>query len=65
MKFLLAPTLLSLAFIGTHCLAQTASESPDAPVVNSGMNGDMLYEILVGELNIQQGQPLVLSLIHI
>ena len=59
MKFLLAPTLLSLAFTGTHCLAQTASESPDAPVVNSGMNGEMLYEILVGELNIQQGQPLV------
>lgn len=59
MKFLLAPAVLSLAFAGAPTFAQNATETPEAPPVNSGMNGEMLYEILVGELNIQQGQPLV------
>lgn len=59
MKFLLAPAVLSLAFTGTVSFAQTSPETPEPPVANSGMNGEMLYEILVGELNIQQGQPLV------
>jgi len=59
MKFLLAPAVLSLAFTGTFSFAQTSPETPEPPVANSGMNGEMLYEILVGELNIQQGQPLV------
>jgi tetratricopeptide (TPR) repeat protein len=59
MKFLLAPAVLSLALTGTLSIAQTSPETPEAPAVNSGMNGEMLYEILVGELNIQQGQPLV------
>jgi len=59
MKFLLAPAVLSLAFAGAPTFAQNAPETPEAPPVNSGMNGEMLYEILVGELNIQQGQPLV------
>ena len=59
MKFLLAPAVLSLAFTGTFSIAQTSPETPEPPVANSGMNGEMLYEILVGELNIQQGQPLV------
>ena len=59
MKFLLAPAVLSLALTGTLSTAQTTPETPEAPAVNSGMNGEMLYEILVGELNVQQGQPLV------
>jgi len=59
MKFLLAPAVLSLALTGTFSIAQTTSETPEAPAENSAMNGEMLYEILVGELNIQQGQPLV------
>ena len=59
MKFLLAPAVLSLAFTGAPSIAQTSPETPEAPIANSGMNGEMLYEILVGELNIQQGQPLV------
>jgi len=59
MKFLLAPAVLSLAFAGAPTFAQNATETPEAPSVNSGMNGEILYEILVGELNIQQGQPLV------
>jgi len=59
MKFLLAPAVLSLAFTGTFSIAQTSPETPEPPIANSGMNGEMLYEILVGELNIQQGQPLV------
>jgi len=59
MKFLLAPAVLSLAFAGAPTFAQNATETPEAPPVNSGMNGEMLYEILVGELNIQQGQPFV------
>lgn len=59
MKFLLAPAVLSLAFTGTFSFAQTSPETPEPPIANSGMNGEMLYEILVGELNIQQGQPLV------
>jgi tetratricopeptide (TPR) repeat protein len=59
MKFLLAPAVLSLAFAGAPTFAQNATETPEAPPVNSGMNGEILYEILVGELNIQQGQPLV------
>ncbi len=59
MKFLLATAVLSLAFAGPPTFAQTTTEAPEAPLVNSGMNGEMLYEILIGELNIQQGQPLV------
>jgi len=59
MKFLLAPAVLSLALTGSFSIAQTTPETPEAPAANSGMNGEMLYEILVGELNIQQGQPLV------
>jgi tetratricopeptide (TPR) repeat protein len=59
MKFLLAPAVLSLAFTGTFSIAQTSPTTPEPPIANSGMNGEMLYEILVGELNIQQGQPLV------
>lgn len=59
MKFLLAPAVLSLAFAGAHSIAQTTPETPETPVTNSGLTGEMLYEILVGELNIQQGQPLV------
>jgi len=59
MKFLLASAVISLAFTGLSRAAQSAPDTPQAPIVNSGMNGEMLYEILVGELNIQQGQPLV------
>jgi len=59
MKLLLAPAVLSLAFTGAPSIAQISPETPEAPIANSGMNGEMLYEILVGELNIQQGQPLV------
>jgi tetratricopeptide (TPR) repeat protein len=59
MKFLLAPALLLLALTSTFSLAQTVSETPTSRANNSGMNGEMLYEILVGELNILQGQPLV------
>jgi tetratricopeptide (TPR) repeat protein len=59
MKFLLAPAVLSLALTGAPSIAQNTSKKPEAPVVNSGMNGEILYEILVGELNVQQGQPLV------
>ncbi len=59
MKFLLAPAVLSLALTGAPSIAQNTPKKPEAPVVNSGMNGEILYEILVGELNVQQGQPLV------
>ena len=59
MKFLLASAVLSLAFTGTFSIAQTSPKTPEPPITNSGMNGELLYEILVGELNIQQGQPLV------
>lgn len=59
MKFLLASAVLSLALTGTFSIAQTSPKTPEPPIANSGMNGEMLYEILVGELNIQQGQPLV------
>ena len=59
MKFLLASAVLSLALTGTFSIAQTSPTTPEPPITNSGMNGEMLYEILVGELNIQQGQPLV------
>jgi tetratricopeptide (TPR) repeat protein len=59
MKFLLASAVLSLAFTGTFSIAQTSPKTSEPPIANSGMNGELLYEILVGELNIQQGQPLV------
>ena len=59
MKFLLAPAVLSLAFTGAPSIAQNTPKKPEVPVTNSGMNGEILYEILVGELNVQQGQPLV------
>lgn len=59
MKFLWALAVLFLAFTNTASIAQTKPETPDTTITNSGLNGEMLYEILVGELNIQQGQPLV------
>lgn len=59
MKFLWALAVLFLAFTNTASIAQTKPENPDTTITNSGLNGEMLYEILVGELNIQQGQPLV------
>ena len=59
MKFFLAPALLCVALIGVSSRAQTPPNAPETTVENSGMTAEMLYEILVGEFNIQQGQPLV------
>ena len=59
MKFFLAPALLCVALIGVSSRAQTPPHAPEPTVENSGMTAEMLYEILLGEFNIQQGQPLV------
>lgn len=59
MKFLLTPVFLSLALTSAFSIAQTSTSTSNERVNNSALNGEMLYEILVGELNILHGQPLV------
>lgn len=59
MKFLLTPVFLSLALTSAFSIAQTSTSTSNERVSNSALNGEMLYEILVGELNILHGQPLV------
>ena len=56
---LLGAALLALSFA---CTAQPASAplqtpSPDAPVVNSGLTAPLLYQLLLGELNVRSGDP--------
>ncbi len=37
--------------------AQTPSSESNEPVVNSALTGELLYEILLGELNLRHGEP--------
>ncbi len=51
-----------LVWLGLVCaapplLAQTPPAAAPEPVVNSNMSGEMLLQILLGELNSQQGEP--------
>lgn len=48
---------LLLVFGSTHALAQTAPESPPAPVVNSALNAPLFYQLLLGEMNVREGDP--------
>lgn len=48
---------LGLLLAAPHALAQTPSAAAAGPVVNSSMSGEMLLQILLGELNSQQGEP--------
>ena len=50
--------LLGLGLLAAtpHALAQTASAAA-GPVVNSNLSGELLLQILLGELNHQQGEP--------
>jgi hypothetical protein len=48
-----APLLLAFA-LGAH--AQTADTSPPAPAV-SAMDGELFYQLLLGELSAQGGEP--------
>ena len=41
----------------TAAHAQLQSTETPEPVVNSDLTGELLYEILLGELNLQQGEP--------
>jgi len=41
----------------TQAHAQLQSTETPEPVVNSELTGELLYEILLGELNLQQGEP--------
>jgi len=41
----------------TPAHAQLPSTETPEPVVNSDLTGELLYEILLGELNLQQGEP--------
>jgi len=48
---------LLLVFGSTHALAQTAPESPPEPVVNSALNAPLFYQLLLGEMNVREGDP--------
>ncbi len=48
---------LLLVFGSTYALAQTAPESPPAPVVNSALNAPLFYQLLLGEMNVREGDP--------
>lgn len=48
---------LLLALGGTHALAQTAPEPAPEPVVNSALNAPLFYQLLLGEMNVREGDP--------
>lgn len=48
---------LLLVFGSTYALAQTAPESPPEPVVNSALNAPLFYQLLLGEMNVREGDP--------
>ncbi len=57
-------TALSLVYLTAAVLASSAYAAPpkgepSSKIENSAITGALLYEILVGELNIRQGQPTV------
>ncbi len=49
---------LALSLLGAWPVAAQAQKNTAAtPSENSGMSGELLYEILLGELNLRQGEP--------
>ena len=48
---------LLLALGSTPVLAQTAPEAPPEPVVNSSLNAPLFYQLLLGEMNVREGDP--------
>ncbi len=48
---------LLLAWGGSQALAQTAPEAAPAPVVNSALNAPLFYQLLLGEMNVREGDP--------
>lgn len=48
---------LLLAWGGSQALAQTAPETVPAPVVNSALNAPLFYQLLLGEINVREGDP--------
>ncbi|OSZ67483.1 tetratricopeptide repeat protein [Hydrogenophaga sp. IBVHS2] len=48
---------LLLAWGSSHALAQTAPEAAPAPVVNSALNAPLFYQLLLGEMNVREGDP--------
>lgn len=48
---------LLLAWGGSQALAQTAPEAAPAPVVNSALNTPLFYQLLLGEMNVREGDP--------
>jgi len=48
---------LLLALGSTPALAQTAPEAPPEPVVNSSLNAPLFYQLLLGEMNVREGDP--------
>ncbi len=52
------PLVLLACTMGMASLhAQTPSAETSEPVVNSELTGELLYEILLGELNLRHGEP--------
>jgi tetratricopeptide (TPR) repeat protein len=50
----LLPLLLAAALTSAH--AQQAGATPDAQPVNSGLDGELFYQLLLGELSTQRGE---------
>ena len=53
----MAAVALLLAWGGSQALAQTAPETVPAPVVNSALNAPLFYQLLLGEINVREGDP--------
>lgn len=51
----LLPLLLTLAF-GAHAQQPATDEPTSDAVVNSAMDGEMFYQLLLGELSVQRGE---------
>jgi predicted Zn-dependent protease len=57
MKFLLQLAFFAVASTAMPLLCHAQAANDSGKIENSGMTGELLYEILLGELNVRQGQP--------
>ena len=57
MKFLLRLAFFAAASAAVPVLGHAQTATDTSKIENSGLTGELLYEILLGELNVRQGQP--------
>jgi tetratricopeptide (TPR) repeat protein len=57
MKFLLQLAFFAVASTAMPLLCHAQAANGSGKIENSSLSGELLYEILLGELNVRQGQP--------